>query len=189
MPTPSSAFLRQLFAGETLFRVEERALPDAPAAETPVPAPPEVPPAPEPVPAVVSPPVPAAPPAPTIASLGIEHEVLLLTNQPTAADRALLEAILKAVGLRLDDVTLLDIDRLTGADFRDLLLAQSVRYFISFGVPLNRVRLDILLPPYQVRPVEGVQFLLSEGFDVLHADKAKKRALWIALQTLFGLVG
>lgn len=193
MTTPPAPFLRQLFADETLFLVEENgewktgegrlAEPEG------VPAPVAV----APVPLALTPPaevpqeVPAPPPAPTFASLGVAQEVLLLTNRPSAEDRALLEAILKAVGLSLADVAVLDVAALQGTDFRDVLLARSVRYFITFGVPLKRLNLDILLVPYQIRPVEGMQFLYADAFAVLHADKAKKRALWISLQTLFGL--
>jgi DNA polymerase III psi subunit len=203
MTTPSTAFLRQLFADETLFLVAENEkvgeekvveavsadpllLPTVPEVAAPsgptVATPPEPVPAPAPKPAEVP-----ATPAPTFGSLGVAQEVLVLTNQPTPEDRALLENILKAVGLALTDVAVLDVAELKGADFRDVLLAQSVRQFITFGVPLKRLNLDILLMPYQIKPVEGVQFLYADAFAILHTDKAKKRALWISLQTLFGL--
>ena len=194
------AHLRQLFADETLFLVEEKVkTEEAVSIESVPPTVPEptvaaisepvvhTPPEPVPAPSAKPAEVPPAPPAPTLASLGVAQEVLILTNQPTADDRALLEAILKAVGLAIADVAVLDVAELKGADFRDVLLARSVRYFITFGVPLKRLNLDILLVPYQIRPVEGVQFLYADAFPILHADKSKKKALWIGLQTLFGL--
>lgn len=193
MPTPTPEFLRQLFAQETLYLVAETRLPEPAVPAEPVAVPAPMPPVREPgaaVPVPVTagvPAVPAEPVVPTFASLQVAQELLILTSQPSAEDRALLENILKAVGLSLSDVALLDIAELKGADFRDVLLAQSVRYFITFGVPLKRLNLDILLVPYQIRPVEGVQFLYADSFSILHTDKAKKRALWISLQTLFGL--
>ncbi len=182
--------LQVLFSGETLFAVPEPiAVPvvvaeAAPQSEAPVVATPE--PAPEPLSAL--PPVAEVPAAPATApTLAFRHQLLVLTDRPSPDDLALLENILKAVSLRLDKVELLDLQKLKGQDFRPLLESKAAHLFISFGVGLKKLNLDLVLVPYRVTPIEGIQFLLTDPLAQLHTDKAKKKALWINLQVLFGL--
>jgi hypothetical protein len=190
--------LRQLFADETLFLVPEPAPvvlvePATARAEThgakgegqraedpaPTPAAESV----APLAPVVAPAEPVLPPAPP----PFRRETIVLVDRPSPEDLALLENILKAVSLTLADVDLLDLQQLKGQDFKPLLESKTAHQFISFGVGLKKLNLDLVLVPYRIQPVEGVQFLLADPLAQLHTDKAKKKALWIGLQVLFGV--
>ena len=189
-----SAFLQQLFAGEQVFLIPE---PDDVSPEIPVPAaaapvvaaeqPVEEPVAEAPVAAPVAPvpdPIPATPVAEPLPA-AFRHQVLILVDNPSAEDLSLLENILKAVNLSLDSVELLDLAKVAGLRYKELLNDQYLHHLLSFGVPLKKVGLQIFLMPYQARQVEGVQFLLVDPLQDIQADKDKKKALWRVLKQLF----
>lgn len=189
-----SAFLQQLFAGEQVFLIPE---PDDVSPEIPVPAaaapvvaaeqPVEEPVAEAPVAVPVAPvpdPIPATPVAEPLPA-AFRHQVLILVDNPSAEDLTLLENILKAVNLSLDSVELLDLAKVAGLRYKELLNDQYLHHLLSFGVPLKKVGLQIFLMPYQARLVEGVQFLLVDPLQDIQADKDKKKALWRVLKQLF----
>jgi DNA polymerase III psi subunit len=189
-----SAFLQQLFAGEQVFLIPE---PDDVSPEIPVPAaaapvvaaeqPVEEPVAEAPVAAPIAPvpdPIPATPVAEPLPA-AFRHQVLILVDNPSAEDLTLLENILKAVNLSLDSVELLDLAKVAGLRYKELLNDQYLHHLLSFGVPLKKVGLQIFLMPYQARLVEGVQFLLVDPLQDIQADKDKKKALWRVLKQLF----
>lgn len=186
--------LQILFAHETLFvvpeppRVEQRAEGSGQRVEE-VPLPTTTPPVVQPAPVVAAPePVAAPSPLPHApAPLPYRRETIVLVDRPTPDDLTLLENILKAVSLTLADVDLLDLQKLRGQDFKPLLESKTAHQFISFGVGLKKLNLDLVLVPYRIQPVEGIQFLLADPLAHLHTDKAKKKALWINLQVLFGV--
>lgn len=185
--------LQILFAHETLFvvpepaRVEWREAEDEEQRVEQKPLLPAVEPEPQSVSAAPEPVLPSAPTLPPPAPLPFRRETIVLVDRPTPDDLALLENILKAVSLTLADVDLLDLQKLKGQDFRPLLESKSAHQFITFGVGLKKLNLDLVLVPYRIQPVEGIQFLLADPLAQLHTDKAKKRALWINLQVLFGV--
>lgn len=189
-----SAFLQQLFAGEQVFLIPE---PDDVSPEIPVPSaaapvvaaeqPVEEPVAEVPGAAPVAPvpdPIPATPVAEPLPA-AFRHQVLILVDNPSAEDLTLLENILKAVNLSLDSVELLDLAKVAGLRYKELLNDQYLHHLLSFGVPLKKVGLQIFLMPYQARLVEGVQFLLVDPLQDIQADKDKKKALWRVLKQLF----
>ena len=185
--------LQILFANETLYVVPEPARVEwrgAEGGEQGVEQNPLLPAAkPEPQP-VIAAPEPVLPPAsspPNPAPLPFRRETIVLVDRPTPDDLTLLENILKAVSLTLADVDLLDLQKLKGQDFKPLLESKTAHQFISFGVGLKKLNLDLVLVPYRIQPVEGIQFLLADPLAHLHTDKAKKKALWINLQVLFGV--
>ena len=55
----------------------------------------------------------------------------------------------------------------------------------TFGVPLIKLQLDMLLIPYTPKLVEGIWFLLTDPLVVIEADRDLKRKLWQALQKMF----
>lgn len=192
--------LQILFAHETLFVVPEPARVESQGAGglgqgvTEIPQPPTSAPAAPPTP-VVAAPEPVLPPAdpaprpplPAPSPLRLRRETIVLVDRPSPDDLALLENILKAVSLTLADVDLLDLQKLKGQDFRPLLESKTAHQVISFGVGLKKFNLDLVLVPYRIQPVEGIHFLLADPLAQLHTDKAKKKALWINLQVLFGV--
>lgn len=120
----------------------------------------------------------------------LNHKVLILTNDPAneilpAAEALLLDNILKAVGNSSANSDILNFSFIPGADASKVLSEKRTNYFITFGVPLIKLNLDLLLVPYAPKLVEGIWFLLADPLAVIDADKALKKKLWLALQKIF----
>ncbi|MHA4737909.1 hypothetical protein [Dyadobacter sp. MSC1_007] len=190
MDHSSTALYRILYQHETLFRVESPSLPVLPVVEvapvTEVVAVAEV--AKEaqslaPVAPVAVNNIPAPFPA-------LKHKVLVLIDEPKQQEMLVSEAlfldnILKAVGHSMDTSDVLNFSFLPGQDARTVLSGKKTNFFISFGVPLIKLHLDLLLPPYTPKLVEGVWFLLTDPLVVIEADRNLKKKLWQALQKMF----
>lgn len=203
--SPDPVFLQQLFSDEQLFLIPSEHVPATPVAEPlqtvpqtavavatiPVEAPqpiPEVqkPALPIPTPVVVPPTEKTAPvqtPEPT--PLRFQHQLLVLTDNPSEKDLDLLQNILKSVGLSLESVDLLDVSQTLLSQYQSLLSSKAVHHVISFGVPLKKMGIQVFLMPYQIRPVEEINFVMVDHLKDLHEDKAKKKALWTVLKQLF----
>lgn len=208
------ALFQILYQHETLFQLEDRVLPQLPATEAaeptapPVPEPvavqapvpslsatPAVPVQPSaslPQPPAITLPTPAnAPvPAPAAAFPTLNHKVLVLTDEPKQQEMLMSEAlfldnILKAVGHSLDTSDVLNFSFMPGQDARTVLSGKKTNFFISFGVPLIKLNLDLLLVPYTPKNLEGIWFLLVDPLVVIEADRNLKKKLWQALQKMF----
>ncbi|MBU1820476.1 MAG: hypothetical protein KKG00_03040 [Bacteroidetes bacterium] len=193
----SAAFYQTFFQYDVLFRIPEKKdttvePKEAPPVESPVtviqePVPPQVAPAPVPTPPpAVTPEVKAAP------FPSLRHRILVLvdeTRQPELApeDALLLDKILKATGHSAAETDLINFSYIPQADARTVLATKSTNYFITFGVPLIKLQLDLLLPPYTPKQIEGIWFLLADPLPTINADKALKKRLWLALQKMFAI--
>ncbi|GGH48072.1 hypothetical protein GCM10007423_49040 [Dyadobacter endophyticus] len=206
------ALFQILYQNETLFQLEDRVLPELPVAEV---AEQPAPPVPEPVtvqapvpslpatPAVPATPLaspqatvaPAAPvnapaPMPGTEFPALKHKVLVLTDEPKQQEMLMSEAlfldnILKAVGHSLETSDVLNFSFMPGQDARTVLSGKKTNFFISFGVPLIKLNLDLLLVPYTPKNLEGIWFLLVDPLVVIEADRNLKKKLWQALQKMF----
>lgn len=206
------ALFQILYQNETLFQLEDRVLPELPVAEV---AEQPAPPVPEPVtvqapvpslpatPAVPATPLaspqaavaPAAPvnapaPMPGTEFPALKHKVLVLTDEPKQQEMLMSEAlfldnILKAVGHSLETSDVLNFSFMPGQDARTVLSDKKTNFFISFGVPLIKLNLDLLLVPYTPKNLEGIWFLLVDPLVVIEADRNLKKKLWQALQKMF----
>ena len=129
-----------------------------------------------------------ASPAPTFPTL--QHKILILIDQPkqkdiAASESVFLDNILKAVGHSIDKADILNYNFLKGPDARKVLSEKQTSFFITFGVPLIKLNLDLLLMPYTPKAVEGVWFLLTDPLSVIEADRNLKKKLWQALKQMF----
>lgn len=127
-------------------------------------------------------------PAPVFPTL--KHQVLVLTDEPKQRDMLMSEAIfldniLKAVGHSLETSDVINFSFLPGQDARTVLSGKKTNFFISFGVPLVKLQLDLLLVPYTPKVIEGIWFLLVDPLVVIEADRNLKKKLWQALQKMF----
>lgn len=170
-------------------------LPATPAIPTEAPAPATIqqtqPPALPQTPSVTAQPT-APQPAEKPASVfpALKHQVLVLTDEPKQRDMLMSEAIfldniLKAVGHSLETSDVLNFSFLPGQDARTVLSGKKTNFFISFGVPLVKLNLDLLLVPYTPKMIEGIWFLLVDPLVVIEADRNLKKKLWQALQKMF----
>lgn len=125
-----------------------------------------------------------APPAEVFPALS--HQVLIIVNdQLKPSELQLLHNILKAIGHTLETVDLLEFNKLSTSDARQVLSEKKTRCFLTFGVPLTELQIDLLLPPYTPQQIEGIWFLLAEPLSVVEPDVAIKKRLWAALQQMF----
>ena len=120
----------------------------------------------------------------------LNHKVLILIDEPKQRDMLVSEAlfldnVLKAVGHSSENSDILNFSFLSGPDARSVLSEKRINYFITFGVPLIKLHLDLLLPPYTPKQVEGIWFLLTDPLPVIEADRDLKKKLWTALKQMF----
>ena len=142
-----------------------------------------------------SPPVTVPTPASSrlvVAFPALQHRILILVDEKSQSDllpsdALLLENILKATGHAAAETDILNFSYIPQADARTVLATKSTNYFISFGVPLIKLQLDLLLPPYTPKQIEGIWFLLAEPLSDIDADKARKKRLWLALKKMFAV--
>ncbi|AKD55247.1 hypothetical protein [Spirosoma radiotolerans] len=154
----------------------------------------------EPAPAKAPPePLPQPAPRPTTPSIlppiqkqprmpQLNHKVLLLADEELDPSNLLfLEKILKAVNLNVDGVDLLNLHGVQGMDFAELLRGKYINHFITFGVPFERINLDIMMDRYSPVRFEGITFLMADSLPTIEADQNLKKRLWSALQRVFRL--
>ncbi|CAG5070455.1 hypothetical protein DYBT9623_03001 [Dyadobacter sp. CECT 9623] len=200
----SSAFFQILYQHETLFQLPEdivaapveakpalaevsaKTLPE-PQAKTPVP---EVS---APVvaePKTVLPATPVVPPPAAPDFPKLKHKVLILIDEQKqkdmlASEALFLDNILKAVGHSTEHADILNFSFLPGQDARKVFSEKRTNFFITFGVPLIRLHLDLLLAPYTPKNIDGIWFLLADPLVVIEADRNLKKKLWQALKQMF----
>lgn len=116
----------------------------------------------------------------------LNHKVLLLADEALDPSNLLfLEKILKAVNLNIDGVDLLNLHGVGEMDFAELLRGKYVNHFITFGVPFERISLDIMMDRYAPVRFEGITFLMADSLPTIEADQNLKKRLWSSLQRIF----
>ena len=181
---------------------------EAPPIAPPAPVPPPVAPTPAPVrPTVVVPPVMVPPqaaispkaaptvpkiPAPTPAPAPPPRrsKVMILYNEQTTpylqpAHETLLVNILKSVGLTLNDIELVNLNNIRRVDYVEILKEKTLNQFISFGIDLRELQINVPLTAYKVQRVEEINMLLADSFHELVLNTDKKRLLWTCLKQMF----
>jgi DNA polymerase III psi subunit len=138
-------------------------------------------PAPRPTTPSILPPVQQQPRLPQL-----NHKVLLLADEELDPSNLLfLEKILKAVNLNVNGVDLLNLHGVQDMDFAELLRGKYINHFITFGVPFERINLDIMMDRYAPVRFEGITFLMADSLPTIEADQNLKKRLWSALQRVF----
>jgi hypothetical protein len=116
----------------------------------------------------------------------LNHKVLLLADEELDPSNLLfLEKILKAVNLNINGVDLLNLHGVRDVNFAELLRGKYINHFITFGVPFERIELDIMMDRYAPVRFEGITFLMADSLPTIEADQALKKRLWGALQRVF----
>lgn len=116
----------------------------------------------------------------------LNHKVLLVADEDLDPSNLLfLEKILKAVNLNIDGVDLLNLYGVQNVDFAELLRGKYINHFITFGVPFERLNLDIMMDRYAPVRFEGITFLMADSLPTIEADVNLKKRLWGALQRVF----
>ena len=116
----------------------------------------------------------------------LNHKVLLLADEDLDPSNLLfLEKILKAVNLNINGVDLLNLHGVSEMDFAELLRGKYINHFITFGVPFERINLDIMMDRYAPVRFEGITFMMADSLPTIEADQNLKKRLWSALQRIF----
>lgn len=123
--------------------------------------------------------------APLVVPLKLNHTVLVITDVISEDEKVFLGNILKAVGLSLAQIDLIEIQKTQQIDYPSFIAQKVTTKFISFGVGLSRLNWDVLLTPYQIKNVSGIDFLLANDLGAIAADTTLKKNLWVALQKMF----
>ena len=136
-------------------------------------------------------PVSVQPAAPAVEKFPtLSHRILILIDEHKqkdmpASELLFLDNILKAVKSSANEADIINFSLLPQTDARNLLSEKRINHFITFGVPLIKLHLDLLLIPYTPKLVEGIWFLLTDPLVVIEAERDLKRKLWTALQKMF----
>lgn len=118
----------------------------------------------------------------------IKHKVLLLADEDLSpSDLLFLERILKAVNLDIAGVDLLNVYGVSDVDFAAVLRHKHINHFITFGVPFQRINLDIMMDRYHPIRFDGITFLMADSLPVIEANQALKKLLWNSLKRVFEL--
>ena len=188
----SKIFYQILYQNDTLFRVKEAVAANQTSALPPIQKEQVLKDFIEPVPALevsesrpIVKQIPVVQPFPTP-----EHQVLILTDNPLTdtlmgSERELLSKILKAVQQDLDHTDVYNFSFLPGYDANHVLSNKRTNYFITFGIPLLKLKLDVLLVPYMPKQVDGIWFLHADPLAHIEKDIEAKKKLWNALKQMF----
>ncbi|GAB3510908.1 hypothetical protein [Emticicia fontis] len=125
------------------------------------------------------------PVAPVIVPLKLNHPVLIIADVISEDEKVLLGNILKAVGLSLAQIDLIEIQKTQHIDYPSFIEQKVTTKFISFGVGLGKLNWDLPLMPYQIKTVSGIDFLLANNLGAIATDTNLKKNLWTALQKMF----
>ncbi|MCU0324143.1 MAG: hypothetical protein MUF45_02680 [Spirosomaceae bacterium] len=120
-----------------------------------------------------------------VPSIKLNQKVLILTQQISDSEKAFLSKILGAVGLGLDQVDLVELSKIKTLDYQSFIGQKATNQFISFGIGMSKLGWNILLPPYQIKKVEGISFLLADTLSDIEASQSLKKSLWEGLKLLF----
>ncbi len=116
----------------------------------------------------------------------LKHKVLLLADEDLSpSDLLFLERILKAVNLDIEGVDLLNVYGVSDVDFAAVLRHKYINHFITFGVPFQRINLDIMMDRYQPVRFDGITFLMADSLPVIEANQTLKKLLWNSLKRIF----
>ncbi|MEM8969312.1 MAG: hypothetical protein AAGE93_23040 [Bacteroidota bacterium] len=98
--------------------------------------------------------------------------------------KQLLEKILQAVQLSLDDICLVNIQQAPEPNRVEFELEYS--YYITFGMPPEAWQFNSFSKKYVVdKDDTGKAYLWADSLIEIASDVEKKKALWISLKTLF----
>ncbi|MEA5459260.1 hypothetical protein VB796_09440 [Arcicella sp. LKC2W] len=111
-----------------------------------------------------------------------KSKVIILLKSLNPADSELLGKILVAIKLDFHSIDLIELDKIGEIDLSQIIAQKSVNQLITFGIALPTVKLPISLNPYQFTEQQGIKLIYSDSLSNLQNDIPKKKALWGALK-------
>ncbi len=117
------------------------------------------------------------------------NNIIFFTNnqaQLPDSEKVFLQNILKAVGLDLAEVVLINVLHDSVTWFAQVKQVYQAKNMIGFGITRQQIGLSVDLKGYQVTTVAGTQLLVGHDLSRIAEDKQKKMQLWNALKVMFG---
>jgi hypothetical protein len=118
-------------------------------------------------------------------SVILKHKVLILTNPISNSEKELLIKILGAVGVSIEQVDLIVFNHSQSLDYQSIMSQKVTSNFISFGIGMSKLGWSMLLAPYQINKIEGINFLLADTLKDIEVSQNLKKSLWGALKGMF----
>ena len=98
-----------------------------------------------------------------------------------------LQGLLKACGLTMDDIALVNFQHDAPVTYLDIIGDLSAQKMVVFGVPPRLLQLPVDLPDFQIENVDNLSFLFCPPLSEIQSNKETKRRLWACLQSIFQL--
>ncbi|MFC0184600.1 hypothetical protein SAMN04515674_10793 [Pseudarcicella hirudinis] len=117
----------------------------------------------------------------------ISQKVLILVESIEKEEAEFLAKVLGAVGLSLEKVDLIDLSKTGQTDLKNVLSQKFVNQFVTFGVSLFKINLEIPLTPYEIRSIQGINFLFAHSLTEISSNQNLKKQLWASLKSLFAI--
>lgn len=177
------AFYEYLFAGEVLFRLPSDPVPAAPPRPEPAS---ELPAREERVPEAAGERMAEVTASPF---RRLKSRVLIMVNTYGKGikpeEKEFLFKVLKAVKYNLEEVDLLELDKIENPDASEVMSGSLADYVLLFGVKPETLGLNIALNLYEPRHEQGIWFLMSNSLLRIEMEESKRRDLWGALKKMF----
>ena len=114
-----------------------------------------------------------------------EPAIYIIVNVYGKSEKVLLESMMKACKVEMEAIKLMDFEESSGFDFG--LIFGKNNTIISFGLPMQRLKVDINIFPYQAKINKTEKLLLADSLDKFENDKVLKLKLWTELKKIFNL--
>lgn len=119
-----------------------------------------------------------------------EKNILIVVNEPAAAflqdnDLNLLVSILTACKLSMADIALINFHKNEHASYQSLNEALNPSTILLFGTEPAKLDFPLNFPHFQLQGYNGQHYLSSPALNILAADIALKKQLWLSLQKHF----
>ncbi len=114
------------------------------------------------------------------------HVLIVYDARLKREDEELLQNLMKACGLNMDDVALVNF-REQEISIADILNELETEKALFFGIPSLSINLPLDDVEEKVLELEDRLFLKTAPLGALHKNVEKKKALWLALRKMFDL--
>jgi hypothetical protein len=112
------------------------------------------------------------------------HEVVVIVNMISAAERQILDKILQACKWPPARTTLINLGR-QPLSWQQIKQNGLPRICLLLGPDAAAIDLPVIFPPFRIQPFDTVKFVAAPGLAVIEEDRLLKSKLWLCLKELF----
>ena len=120
-----------------------------------------------------------------------KKQIIILSTSDKAqylpdAELKFLTSVLKACGLTIEDVAIMNLKHQT-ADYAGLQSFFQCRVVLLFGLEPQRLDLPMIFPQFQLQNFSKCTYLHAPALHEIEKQKDQKMKLWVSLKNLFSL--